>query len=662
MAKTTKKKNRRLKRQIRKTVGALLMVSAITVAAIPVQDVRADNDDIITYADTPGDKIQVLNYTSSEMNAYETLKNTTGADLSSITDFLQSGVPYVDENATIYTTGDGMFQFAYIRPSATATNEVAVILGSNVEGLPEGNLKIPAMVDAYKKYTANQTGTGYCAVNRKGEFLYYMDSAQEIDSTTKSGVYLVPGAAADGIIVADPLTTFDSHMKPAGQNEDGTNKYVYRIQVDSGEKDEDGKPIMKDYDYEVIPKMVDSMSPCYYNYRGKWIEQQDNQLYYWNGTGAVDFTSISSFNLCTEEEYQRIHNAEVQYIGRQYLVPNTGTSGSTQTGAGQSEWKIGGLVTEANPGKGVFAGKGQIVNLTIETVQTEDGLKGNLLGIGDYAFYGCSGLKAIKLENGLNTIGNGVFEQCVNMENCDLSLFSQLSVIGKRAFSNCKKLSSIVIPVNVRAIGDYCFEGCASENQNTGLQTIDLCGQGNNVLLSAIGYNAFVGCNKLVSVTFPDNYTDYETGIEPETSTTEKAVGIPITYFDGCTSLQYIKVQNSTFTFVEPTHNAALNCNIGHFLERMSEVFYFEGPESSAIHTTVKRHSAAYKYVNENGQNRYEKVIWCPETEYDEDGEVVDDSGHECTFVVDDNNSLVGMEIPEECGIVEIPEIGRAHV
>lgn len=40
--KTVKKKNRRMRRQIRKTIGALLMVSAITVAAIPVPDVSAD--------------------------------------------------------------------------------------------------------------------------------------------------------------------------------------------------------------------------------------------------------------------------------------------------------------------------------------------------------------------------------------------------------------------------------------------------------------------------------------------------------------------------------------------------------------------------------------------------------------------------------------------
>ena len=40
MTKVTKKKNRKLRRQIRKTVGALFMISAIVVAAVPVPDVR----------------------------------------------------------------------------------------------------------------------------------------------------------------------------------------------------------------------------------------------------------------------------------------------------------------------------------------------------------------------------------------------------------------------------------------------------------------------------------------------------------------------------------------------------------------------------------------------------------------------------------------------
>ena len=50
--KTTKKKNLKLRRQIRKTVGALFMVSAIVVAAIPVPDIEAEALKVDSVSDT----------------------------------------------------------------------------------------------------------------------------------------------------------------------------------------------------------------------------------------------------------------------------------------------------------------------------------------------------------------------------------------------------------------------------------------------------------------------------------------------------------------------------------------------------------------------------------------------------------------------------------
>ena len=613
----TKKKNRRLKRQIRKTVGALLMVSAIAIAAVPVQNVEA------LPSTSSSSKIQVLNYQSKDMTSWETLQNDTGADLSSIESSCQSQVPYVDPDATIYTTGDGMFQFAFVKPSANAADEVAVILGANVTSLPGNHLTIPGSVDAYKKYTANTTNSGYCAVSRKGEYLYYKKSIQKVD---ESGFFLYRVPGLKGTEDVGEITTFDTHMVRTTQNEDGTWNYVYRVVVG---QDDEGIDITKDY--EAVPVMVDSCVPCYYTNRNEWIELEDSALYYWTGAGAVNAYDTDNFSQSITVDNQRIHDAEVQYIGRQYLVPNE-LIGSDQTGRSQSEWKIGGIVTETNSDKGVFAGKGQIVNLTVGD---------NLLGIGDYAFYGCSGLSSVTLGNGLSTLGNGVFADCVNMTQCNMQLNSQIAAIGKRAFSNCRGLTGIVIPVNVRAIGDYCFEGCDR------LQSIDLCGNGSNVMLKAIGYKAFANCSSLTSLTFPDNYVDFE-----YEGTDRTVTGIPITYLEGCTSLQYVKVQNTQFTFLESNHTDSLNCDIGNFLKRVPEIFYFEGPETSAIHTTAKKHSAAFKYLNED---KFEKVIWCPETEYDDDGNMIVDTGHECTFIVDSNNRLIDMEIDISCGIVEIP-------
>lgn len=746
MAKTTKKKNRKLRRQIRKTIGALLMISAITVAAIPVQEVSALPQQ--PAGGQQGQKVQVLNYATADMTTYETLKNNTGADLSSIESFLHSGVPYVKPGTPIYTTGDGMYQFAFVKPSAVDQNEVAVILGANVNNLPENKLTIPSSVDAYKKYIANTTSSGYCAVNRSDNFLYYKSSTQKLDENdlplfwvpalgnevgeinmyqgikqitkpdgTIGYIYTreepdAPGTEATptpgtggGVATPTPGTgsgastqseeaggeevTQDSEAEgeeitPASETEGGEpiseadgeeaalTPEVDVEQVTQTEETggEEVTPILetsevmetsvstfaterKVVEYEAIPRMVPTCVPCYYHTRSEWEKKEDNELYYWNGTGTVDPYDVDQFRNADSAATQRIHDADVHYIGRQYLEPNTSTG---TAGTGQSEWKIpddGGLVTSANKNKGIFAEKGQIVTLEIGD---------NLLGIGDYAFYSCSGLNSVTFGNGLNTLGNGVFEDCVNMVQCKMQTFSDLSAIGERAFYNCRALNNIAIPVNVRAIGDYCFSGC------DGLQTIDLCGgQGTstgsgsnlNVLLSVIGYNAFENCSSLISITFPDRYVDFEYNPDQNSNDTKK--GIPITYFSGCTSLQFVKVQNSQFSFKEPEHKDNLSCDIGEFLSKtVPEAFYFEGPADSEIHEMAKRHSAAFKYLNED---KFEKVVWCPETEYDDaTGNVKPGTGHECTFIVDSSNRLIDMEIPQECGIVEIPaNIGAGH-
>ena len=175
-----------------------------------------------------------------------------------------------------------------------------------------------------------------------------------------------------------------------------------------------------------------------------------------------------------------------------------------------------------------------------------------------------------------------------------MELTSILPVIGKRAFSGCTSLKKITIPIGVVAIGDYCFENCSK------LEEIDLCGgeQQLEVQLQAIGYNAFVGCSSLASVTFPVGYRDFEEGTEKDEEGKDVTVtGIPIKYFSGCTSLQSIKVQNNDFTFIETNHIDDLNCDIGNFLKNGQEGFFFEGPApTSAIYRTSKNHSAALKY------------------------------------------------------------------
>lgn len=643
MTKVAKKKNRRLRRQIRKTIGALLMVSAIVVAAIPVTNVSADAGD-------ESDKtvrIKVVNYKDSSMNQYETIAENPAASVNAPAEW-QSKVPYVDKQASIYTTGTSgnvNFQFAFVRPAGEA-DQVAVILGATINNLPNNSLTIPETVDAYKKYTANTTSTGYCAVNRSDEFLYYKTKKQEENvngellftsaKMPNNGTQKISPSFNDKYQITEDSVTKNVTESMELQSDGTTYKFVltktYTVQDQEG-NEEERTDVEK---YDTFPCMIEAMNTCDYDNQGPWIELRDSELYYWNGTGTtVDLNAVDSFAPAQTPDKQRIHDAKVQYIGRQYLL---GTEG---------EWSIQGIVDpEKNPSNGVFASKGQIVNLTIGD---------NLLGIGDAAFYGCGGIQSVTLGNGLSTIGNSAFANCINMNSCNMQLYSEITTIGKNAFLNCRALKKITMPTSVQAIGDYCFKGCTS------LESIELCGEGNNVQLNAIGYMAFQNCSSLSSITFPESFYQDSTGIPQE-----ERNGIPILYFNGCTSMQFIKIQNTTLDIIDGTSTTAYNGtknsshakdtndDINKFLTVVSDSFFFEGPDKvaaysdtdSPIHLTAKIHSSSFKYLDEN---KYERVVACPE---------LDGSGkplHYNTFIINTQGELLEMDIDNNCKEVEIP-------
>jgi hypothetical protein len=84
----------------------------------------------------------------------------------------------------------------------------------------------------------------------------------------------------------------------------------------------------------------------------------------------------------------------------------------------------------------------------------------SVTGIGDYAFDGCSELKAIVIPDKVEQIGYGAFYGCHNATS--LHLGSGLKSIGDYAFNGCSMLTSVVIPDNVESIGYCAFMFCRS--------------------------------------------------------------------------------------------------------------------------------------------------------------------------------------------------------
>ena len=78
--------------------------------------------------------------------------------------------------------------------------------------------------------------------------------------------------------------------------------------------------------------------------------------------------------------------------------------------------------------------------------------------LGDYVFYGCSGLTSLTLPSSVTSIGESAFEWCSGLTS--LTLPSSVTSIGDKAFYSCWMLNSLTIPSSVTSIGDEAFEAC----------------------------------------------------------------------------------------------------------------------------------------------------------------------------------------------------------
>lgn len=635
MAKSTKKKNRKLRKQIRKTVGALFMVSAIVVAAVPVQDVEAEPK---------------VNATKIALQHEQASEEMASADLK----IYESTVPSANESwvdpdeKVVYTTGDGKFQFVYMRPNPTDTNKYAVILGYNSSSGDNSTLSIPESLIAYKKYSDNVSDEGYCLVSKKGSYLYYKDQEQKKDSNN-----ILYYQAYD---VLDLTTT---QLNPTRDNKEiawtgsGTNLYMdefgtkyYRQTEDTGREEtitaEDGstttQKIYEEVLYELHPIMETVYSPCYYDKRDEWEDISDEELYY--RVNDSDYLKAG-----TDNQYWKIV-ADVAYIGNDIIESdNDGGWNVVSNKDGSGNANPDGLPSLGN---GAFKNAGNVQHLIIG---------GNIWGIGDYAFSSCANLQSVTLGDNLLTIGNGAFADCIRLTECNIPINASIQAIGKDAFYNCSSLKTFTAPIRLMAFGDNCFENCTS------LESIELQGgDGGAVALTHLGDHLFKGCQRLASIELPVNYEESNLDID---------------MFEGCTSLQFIKVNNENVNFTNPHKDDKTKypyCYKDYrdpskdikewdtFKATVPESFYFEGPDVSSIHEKATKESIAFKYLNED---LYEKI------EYEHDVKDSDPNvkNAKVTYQVNSNNELVNffiesghkpdnVTIPEKIGPYGISYIG----
>ena len=149
-----------------------------------------------------------------------------------------------------------------------------------------------------------------------------------------------------------------------------------------------------------------------------------------------------------------------------------------------------------------------------------------LLTSGIAAFSG-SNLISIDFPNSLNFLGNNSFENCLSLNDVNLSL--SLNLIDQYTFSGCTNLNTVTNLFNIKTIDSFAFFNCSNI---ISLQNLDS--------LETIGNNAFENCTSLTSL-----------------DTSNKLINFGIDCFKNCNSLNRFDFSNNINTI---PNGVFLNC------------------------------------------------------------------------------------------------------
>lgn len=620
--KKSKKKSLKLRRQIRKTAGALFMASAIVVAAIPVQDIEAETIELI--ADSEEDaSVFKLNYNPDD-KTHDIAQPASAPSLKPPSDAtVTKPVYYLKEvdgqwtinwqfKYTVATSGSG--QGAIISKYNNMFDEETVTIGSfsNVE-------YEEVLQSAYESFINSTNNANIHTVT-------YSDYESYKGNMGRPDIKWV--ARFRGNFITD----CEDYEKALAQYNIDHEKWAQDQQANP----DPTKPEPKKSDYAALLKYYDDATDTYgsptlsFTPNSSDLSDSDKYAYYCYNTPAIsgkgEFTLVSVLN---------IEDGKFKLLIR--TITGEAAEGTDENGfllkqavesqvvigiAEQAFKEVRNVKTLILPSNLKYIGDEAFLSSFIETIKIS-----NVEVIGNRAFKGCNSLMEVSIENTLK-IGAGCFSGS-SISNIKLPV--SLTEIGYGAFAECLTLTTIDFSaLNVNSsckIDDYAFynnpmlsninmdsagvismgEGALALSTNPGAGSfteIKLPNKITGASGSTLGSGLLAGRNNLKYVKFPDNYG----------TTADHAVTLPKGMFMNCASLELVDFTAAAGSKL----NGYVSFETDTFKDVTNEAFYIKGPELNYANGTASPRtstwdvkttnldSVPYCYINSNGVECYE--------------------------------------------------------